>query len=171
MTEEKKYAIYKIHARWNQSDLDYANSTSFSRMYKENPGIKGARQNAIDWWERYILLPHGFRKKEGPSLVDIGHELIELGCIFYEWETWCLSWFSHYTYNMHLSDDELRVSFGSFIDRKLPLQRNADFYSDIKTRPSGMKTYCLMGAEDTWRWKGPCRCEHCIKNGVIRIDH
>lgn len=169
--DEKKYAIYRTFALWNQSNLDYANSTGFSRMYREDPGIKGARQDAMNWWEKYILKPNGFRKKEGPSLVDIGHELVKLECTFYERETWCLKWFQHFTYNIHLSDDELRVSFASFVDRKLPLQHNADFYPELKTRPPGMKTYCLMGAEDLWRWKGPCRCVHCVKNGVVYIDH
>jgi hypothetical protein len=41
--------------------------------------------------------------------------------------------------------------------------------------------YCLMGAEDRWRWSGgdsyenrtdpPCRCDGCKKAGVIRVDH
>ena len=30
--------------------------------------------------------------------------------------------------------------------------------------------YCLMGAEDYYRWK-ICRCEHCTKLGKITIDH
>lgn len=167
--DEKKYAIYKTFALWDQDNLDYANSTGFSRMYKENPGIKSARQDAINWWEKYITVPHGFKKTEGPSLIDIGHELIDLSCVFYELETWCLTWFSHFTYNIHLSDDELLVSFGSFVDRKLPLQRNLD--TPKKYRDPGMKTYCLMGAEETGRWKGPCRCEHCAKYGIVRIDH
>jgi len=29
---------------------------------------------------------------------------------------------------------------------------------------------CLMGAEDSWRWK-ICRCEHCQKAEKITIDH
>ena len=165
--DEKKYAIYKTFALWNQAGLDYANSTGFSRMYKENPGIKGARQDAINWWEKFIVQPRGF-KKDQPSLIDIG-QLIRLVCVFYEQETWCLIWFSHYTYNTHLTDDELRTSFSYFVDRKMPLQHNLDVAKEY--RDPDMKTYCLMGAEDTWRWKGPCRCEHCIKNGVVRIDH
>ena len=169
MMDEKKYAIYKIFAQWNQNGLDHINSTGFSRMYKENPGIKGARQDAMNWWEEYISKPHGFKVTKGPSLIDIGHELIKLECIFYEWETWCIGWFNHLTYNIHLNDDELRISFGSFVDRKLPLQRNSDLAKEY--RIPGMKTYCLMGADDTWRWTEPCRCEHCVKQEVVRIGH
>jgi hypothetical protein len=36
---------------------------------------------------------------------------------------------------------------------------------------STLPYYCLMGAEDHWRWNNPCRCDDCKKLGVTRIDH
>jgi hypothetical protein len=55
------------------------------------------------------------------------------------------------------------------------LQYEEGTYADCK-----IDAYCLMGAEDRWRWYGgdydnktnpPCRCEGCKKYGVIRINH
>ena len=105
-----KYAIYRTVAQWNQANLDHENGTSFSRMYKENPGISGARQDAINWWEEYVRKPYGFRVTDGPSLEEIGYELLSLECRFVEMESWCLDWFSHYTFNIHLSDKELIIT-------------------------------------------------------------
>ena len=45
--------------------------------------------------------------------------------------------------------------------------------------------YCLMGAEDNWRWRAagpdgnesedqipaPCRCKFCKEQGLLRIAH
>jgi len=163
---EKKYPIYKIQAWWNQDDYQN-NSIGFNKMYREDPEINQARQDTIEWWEDFI-------RTENPRtkviLLSKNPQLIRLECVFYEWETWCITWFSHYTYNVYLSDQKLLESFASFVDRKLPLHMNLNISHEICKR-EGIKTYCLMGAEDRWRWKGPCHCEHCQKFGITRIDH
>lgn len=99
------------------------------------------------------------------SLADRGGKLISWGVSLHCYDNWTLRWFQHETRNVHLSDDELLASFACFVSRKMPGQYALDF--NIK----GEEKYCLMGAEDRWRWKGPCRCEHCIEQGVVRIDH
>ena len=89
-------------------------------------------------------------------------------------ETWCIDWFSHWTFDEGQSDSEVMLSFASFVDRMESYNRS---------RNKEEKEYCLMGAEDSWRWHGtkegdsnertepPCRCKYCKEQGVIRIGH
>jgi hypothetical protein len=145
--EEKKYPIYFTGASWKQDGLDYDNGTGFSKMYKDDPGIAVVRQTAIEWIERIL---------SGDKYKDKNCELVRLDCKLVELETWCCHWFNHYTFNTHLSDNELRLSLSSFVDRKK--DKSGDEHS-------------LMGAEDSYRWKGPCRCDKCQERGVVYIDH
>jgi hypothetical protein len=88
-------------------------------------------------------------------------------------DVWCAGWFSHWTFNVGLTDREVLESFERYIDR---VQQSGWSESEIGGT--------LMGAEDRWRWHGcmtgdpqgekttpPCHCECCKKNGIIRIDH
>ena len=132
---EKDYPIYYTAFQYKEGGIK--NSCSLYKMYKDDPGISKVRGELFDWLD----------KKDVELIGDIV-------CKYVEHETWCLSWFNHYTYNSFLSDLELRSSFLSFINRK-----------------SRIKDACLMGAEDIWRWKGPCRCNKCKGRGVVYIDH
>lgn len=145
--KELKYPIYFIGASWKQDRVDYNNGTGFSKMYKVDPGITAMRQTAIDWFSHLM---------EKPKYKNKNCELIRLDCNFVENETWCCQWFNHYTFNNHLSDSDLEISFASFVNRKkcLPVEKQA-----------------LMGAEDHWRWQPPCRCKECQERGVVYIDH
>lgn len=88
-------------------------------------------------------------------------------------DEWCLTWFSHYTFDNGQTDEEVLDSFREFV---------RDFEDDTK------RTFTtLMGAEERWRWCGhiyqnegdwqptrtdpPCRCQFCKEQGVIRINH
>lgn len=144
---ELKYPIYFTGASWKQDGLDYNNGTGFSKMYKTDPGIASVRQNAIEWVESLL---------SEDKYKDKNCEVVRLDCRFVENEAWVCHWFNHYTYNTHLSDNELKLSLASFVDRKKCL--------------SG-EDHALMGAEDSWRWKDPCRCDKCQKRGVVYIDH
>lgn len=155
LQNEHKYAIYRIEAKWDEHGYN-GNRTGLSVMYKEDIGIEAFKKYALEWWEEYIRLPAKAILHEHPLITRHPHNL-KLEAKFIEHETWCQGWFSHYTYNTHLSDEELRKSFDDFVCRKERLVQQ--------------KEYCLMGAEDYWRWKGPCRCEHCVKLGIVRIDH
>lgn len=169
--DELYYPIYQIGAKWTQDGLPESleyNSTGFSKMFKDDPGIDGARQYAMEWWEAELNKKPRQHEK---TYAELNAELFSLECRFYERETWCITWFSHYTYNIHLTDKELIKSFEDFVDRKMPLHRNLEIYNDEERKKYQVKIYCLMGAEDYWRWKGPCRCEHCVKAGITRIDH
>ena len=144
---ELYYPIYYIGASWKQDGIDYNNGSGFSKMYKIDPGITSVRQTAIEWFESLI---------NSDRYKNKNCQLVRLECRFVENETWCIHWFNHYTFNTHLSDSELRLSFASFVDRKKFLHG---------------EDHALMGADDSWRWKGPCRCEKCIERGVTYIDH
>ena len=103
-----------------------------------------------------------------------------------KFETWCLTWFNHWTYDIGQTDQEVLASFDRYVERvknhnrkicheaMLGYDEEADDCYGIH-RPDGMM--CLMGAQDRWRWRGtddtaaPCRCENCKKNGIIYINH
>jgi hypothetical protein len=98
--------------------------------------------------------PEGTPKYPNQSDVEI-----EIG--EFKYGTWILDWFSHLTFDLGRSDEELIASFSRYV---------------AAAQREGVE---LMGADDRWRWKGnakqdtppPCRCEHCVKAGIVRIDH
>ena len=153
-TVEKTYPIYKFHARWNQDDFE-GNSNGSNIMYRDEPSPLQLARDLTKWW-RQILTRKGMGSDKTP-LVEKNPKLLELGIEFYEYESWCISWFNHYTFNIELTDEEIKRSFHAFVQRKLP--------------DHNREKYCLMGADDTWRWSEPCRCKHCVKLGKVTINH
>lgn len=143
------------------------NSTSFYRMYIEEQDIKTLKHEIEHEW-----LPNYFNAKspenvKKPHLAIINPQQCEISVKFLRYETWCLEWFNHWTVDDSRSDEEYLASFTRFVMR-------------MERLPEG--EYCLMGAEDRWRWRGttddgkgktnpPCRCEGCKKAGVVRINH
>lgn len=103
------------------------------------------------------------------SLADQGGKLVTWEISLLRFDNWVLRWFQHETRNISLSDDELLTSFERFVNRKTPGAINLDRLRG--PMQEGVFYYCLMGAADRWRWKGPCRCECCVEQGVTRIDH
>lgn len=88
-------------------------------------------------------------------------------------DVWCPGWFSHHTFDVDLSDADVLLSFERYVAR-----------IECSGLSESEKGGLLMCAEDRWRWHGcangdpksehtpaPCRCEHCKKAGLIRIDH
>lgn len=86
------------------------------------------------------------------------------------------------------SDDEVVASFREFVDRKQVENERARGNAENWRDGYFTEPYCLMGAEDQWRWCSrpegtsmigsgekqdavPCRCSGCKQNGVVRIDH
>lgn len=167
MPNYPKYPIYQFSATWNQDGFKNK-STSFSRMYKCDPGISGARQDAIEWFERMVDSKECF---DGTMLKDKNPQLISLQVKLIGNESWCLTWFSHYTHNIHLSDSELLASFDEFVGEKMLLNVHNGHHATDMVMDNKAPYYCLMGADDRWRWKGPCRCDKCVEYGVTRIDH
>jgi len=171
--DEKRYPIYGITITWEEDDENgkrKENGTGFERMYREDPGLDGAKSLARKYWSKYRQVKS---RSDGMTLMEKNARLKELKVEFMGEETWCLTWFSHFTYNVHLSNQELLESFADFVDRK---QRENVEHGHFRTEANYQnkqagRYYCLMGAEDHWRWKGPCRCRHCVKFRLTRIDH
>ncbi len=179
----KKYPIYDIRVDWTYEDDEPCwcqkknpggpkcgwckdlpegikqNGTQYYKMYKEKRTNEEIREETLEWWKKFS------NKGKNSSEPEIKIE-------FKEYETWCLDWFSHWTFDEGQSDSEIMISFASFVDRKMTLNREND----------REESYHLMGAEDSWRWHGktddgetntepPCRCKHCKEQGLIRIGH
>lgn len=172
--DEVKYPIYRFEARWTKKRIvmnDYDdthglpvtrcwNGTCFSRMFKEEQGHKQLDIALIEFWQKY--------DKKGEEC-----ELFSLHSEFERRESWCLTWFSHHTFDVGQSDEEARESFENYVRRSERLPGFENFESD------GVKGFTLMGAEDRWRWRSgsddyegiPCRCKFCKEQGVLRIAH
>lgn len=162
--EEKKFPIYEFILKWNQNNYK-GNSSSVNIMFKEIPTEDELQTNL----------------NEFKTCIEKRH--LEKGEIILEWliceykyvedESWVLKFFNHMTYNQFETDEEIEKSFDKFIDRKKLLNRqNGHGDTEMRFRDDDMEKpfYCLMGAEDSWRWK-ICRCKHCKAQGKITIDH
>lgn len=169
------YPIYNISAKWVQDGTQSEhnskpplpegrihNSTSFSRMYKEDPGLDGVVKEAEEWWEKFSRNEKHKDKNLSAQQIDVK---------FLRNETWCIGWFNHYTFDIGQSNADAIASFHLFIYRM-----------EYLIRTEGESAYCLMGAEDWWRWGSvtddgersdsfPCRCRHCKERGVLSINH
>lgn len=184
---EKAYPIYRINTKWSQDITEKDcylspawveglpvgrmwNSTSCYRMPKEasdDDKVKFTRETMLEWWPKYQV------EHEGLNLTAL-----EITVTFLRWETWCLGWFNHWTWDPGLSNANVLASFGRFVERTEQLNRQE---GEVRNG-YWQEPYCLMGAEDRLRWCGqrypsgettepPCRCEHCKKRGVVTIGH
>lgn len=177
------FPIYKFSFRWTQDgvqDPNYPkwheglppgrifNGTGFSKMFMEEKTQEEIDKIASDWWEKYIA------EEKNAALHP---ELVKMKASFFEHETWYITWFQHETFDTGQSDQEVLQSFEKFVTRKEMLNERQRMNDDTDA-------YCLMGAEDRWRWHGaepggdggdrspaPCRCKHCKEQGVVRIAH
>ncbi|MCK4259664.1 MAG: hypothetical protein KAX49_11840 [Halanaerobiales bacterium] len=179
---EKAYPIYQVTVNYTEDINDENREYIFKDKILSNNRAKGVisslvmhetekdieflKQEAKEkYWINFLKThergnPNGRMPVDNPKLESIEVKLLR-------YETWCLTWFSHWTFDDGRSDEEYLESFNSFVYR-------------MQRLPEG--EYCLMGAEDRWRWKGmaddsktkteaPCRCKFCNAKGIIRIDH
>lgn len=153
---EKKYPIYRFSAVWNQSDYK-KNSSSCYQMYKEK-----LTQDEMD--EKL----EEFKTNVTKDKTEV--EFISSTVEYLEDETWVGKWFCHFTFNKFNSDSEAEKSFEEFVDRKIELNLQHGHHRDDMNFASKEPYYCLMGAEDRWRWE-VCHCEHCEKNKWTIINH
>lgn len=167
---DRKFAIYSFSVRFTQDggksgdrDADLPegrirNSVHTTRMYREDPGIEEAERWARDeWWPEYLKQEPRFEGMKPVGELNPADMTFEVK--HDRDEEWAGGWFGHWTFDDGQTDAEVLESFEQFVRR---MQR--------MIREEGHEAYCLMGAEDRWRWK-LCRCEHCKAQGVIRIDH
>lgn len=155
---ERKYPVYRLDIWWEITNPmtkydDMGNTVENSTIHRQYPVPPTSEALEVD--VRKFWLAMLTDERGGPTLADRGAKLIGYSVEVTEIETWYQGRFRHMSLNVHLSDAELLDSFRQFVSRKR----------------EGLESYCLMGAEDDWRWKGPCRCEHCQARGIVRIDH
>lgn len=183
---EKAYPIYSVRIAYTH-DLNDENKKYIGNknrlpndrakgvittpvMYSEEQDIAFIKQDAKKKsWIPFIKARERGNVKKGRMPIEHPKlESIEVSLLRYE--TWCISWFSHWTFDDGRSNAEYVKSFARFVAR---MERVED--------------YCLMGAEDVWRWHGvandgettdpnkytdpPCRCINCKNKGIVRIDH
>lgn len=187
---EKAYPIYAVSARWIQDgehDPAYPrsheglpegriwNSTGYSAMLRE-PDLEKVHADALEWWRKYA---------SDKTETIRNPELTSLEVKFVRNETWCGGHFSHWTFDTGQSGEEALASFERFVCRMENfIQRETKYKNGYPNKP-----YCLMGAEDRYRWCGrpggtgilgfsnepstsaPCRCDGCKTLGLLRIDH
>jgi len=189
---EKVYPIFHVKAKWSQDvtkkDGDMRERPAWQteglpegRLWNGSGWDKMPKVKAVDgciseltreveeeWWPTY----------RGQH-ADLNFADLKVTVTFRRWEVWCIEWFQHWTWDVGLADQEVLQSFDRFVDRTERLNRDEGKMVD----GSWVEPYCLMGAEDRYRWHGtktgapeertdpPCRCPHCKEQGVVRIAH
>ena len=182
---EKAYPIYSVRIAYTH-DLNDENRKyilnkdrlqngrakglqSTTVMYKEEKDIEFVKQYAKEEiWTNFIKVHEQGNQNGRMPITNPTLESIEVSLLRHE--TWNITWFSHWTFDDDRSNAEYVKSFARFVAR---MERVED--------------YCLMGAEDVWRWHGvandgettdpnkytdpPCRCMYCKNKGIVRIDH
>ena len=154
------YPIFNLSLTWTEcrDGVLIDNSwNSISMMFKE--------------WPSERTLWHEVEKHRMAYVISRRAYNFTVKVSFSRFETWCLTWFSHFTFDIGLDAGEVLASFHRYVNRYVSMQD--PFYS--RTREPNY--LCLMGAEDTWRWRGaddsppPCICPGCKKQKIVRIDH
>jgi len=168
---ERIYPIYSFSAKWRVDDAERDDGTSHEQMFKIGFKHTDAHQYALDWWERLIRSDVKWGGEKKVPYIERGVELLDLKCKYLGRDSWVLNWFNHMTLNVHLSDEDLLRSFRNYVDRITSQNERNGHYHNNQNPSSKLPYVCLMGADDRWRWKGPCRCEHCVRRGVTFIDH
>ena len=167
LADEQAYPTYKIEATW----IEKTDATDEKRGRFKGGLTAGLMRNSTGWSE----MP-----KEPRNPEEIAAEIIRgwkervperqfprITVKLTRWETWCGGWFDHWTHADGRNDAQYNLSFERFCRRMEDL-----IWQDGET------AYCLMGAEDNWRWHGenqgdpaPCRCGKCTERGVVTIGH
>jgi hypothetical protein len=177
---EKAYPIYRVGVQWSQSAERSADVVRFptgspesERRVTESTGWYTMKQAEVDpasiiheakheWWPKFC------RQKRLPEPDD---PIVVVKLLWHD--VWCPAWFSHWTFDVGMSDEAVLASFERYV-RRIEA-------SDLSEE---MKGGILMGAEDRKRWHGtltgdprgqrtppPCRCPQCKKLGVVKIAH
>jgi hypothetical protein len=174
---EKAYPIYSVKIRWSEAEKPdtphnmpsqglpagrFWNSTGWDTMKREDCDPEAIKAEiAGDWWPQYAA-----KKLCEPADLTIEVKYVRR-------DVWCDGWFSHWTFDVGMSDEHVLASFERYVERIRYSGRTENEIDGI-----------LMGAKDRWRWHGcvdgnplgqrtnpPCRCPSCRANGHIRIDH
>lgn len=189
---EEAFPIYSFGADWHEEGEQKEHSRveglpegriwnmmSGYHMFREELSPSRLRLELMKWWANSIACK---RRDGGPSISkhDPSTPILEGKQVLTE--TWCGTWFSHWTFDQGQSDEEARESFWQYVNRMEIYNRQHGKMVGEPGKQYPQEPFCLMGAEDRWRWHSetddgervdqvPCRCKHCKKAGVLRIGH
>jgi hypothetical protein len=171
---ERLTSIYRTRVEFVRDD--YPNGTVQQHDFLFAPGpddtLENAQAHALDLWEDHLdaTIKHG--PCAGMTNLQANMQYTKLDTEFLRKDTWLLRWFFHLSLNHHLTDALLLTSFFRYLGRVARFNRaNGHGEHDHFDLDNKQPFICVMGANDLWRWKGPCRCQECVKNGLTRIDH
>lgn len=183
------YQIFRLGIHWSQP-ISADDKTEYSGNW--TVGLPAGRR-----WSSYDFyhMPKGNitledaeieAQRKGKPALDralaegkiVDAQDIHCTAVYLRSESWCMGWFTHWTHRAGMTGQEAICSFERFVRRMEDLNRREG------RRVDGLwhEPYCLMGAEDRYRWSGerdaernpttpPCDCEHCVKADIYRIDH
>ena len=154
--EDNGFPIYRIWGIWNQKDYKKNGTETQTMCEHELTGLE--MKELLNKFKTDIELKYD----------DV--EWIDVGIKFIECETWCLKWFSHFTYNKFDTDSDAINSLNDFIERKKKLNIQNGHNAEERNYNSNKPFYCFMGATDLWRQE-VCNCEHCKKGEWTIINH
>jgi hypothetical protein len=173
------YPRYKVVTSWKQESDKFSGkvvpiSCEWDELSKEEKDPGDIIADITNNW-----FPKRIESKKLQNVSDFIVKVEELNK-----EVWCLSWFSHWTFDIGMTDEQVLDSFSRYVKRVKCANEHFRYSIDSKNGSQYRNDYfCLMGAEDRYRWRGcetaeprtdtdpPCRCEYCKKHGVVRIDH
>src|SRR3990167_6008579 len=117
------YPIYSIEATWvedgkHDPECEWRNHglpegrvhnrSSFSKMFREEPGLDAVIEfGRNEWWPNYVIADKwsmGPVAARNPTDIEITAKLVIH-------ESWCCTWFSHYTFDVGQTDAEALDSF------------------------------------------------------------
>jgi len=168
---EYKWPVYSIQVHWVEHNSERGlvrNSISFQVMLKEKCSIDELYWYYLHvWWNRYKEQILSDSKNTTDEMRN--HHIV----VRYNGkQSWMLDWFSHRTYPEDRTDKELKESFSNYVDEIQEENRELLYQGKLPDYVyCDVEGYRLMGADDHWRWKGPCHCKHCKIRGITRIDH
>jgi hypothetical protein len=162
---EKIYPKYSIGVSFTEGSSS-PTGTDWTTMFRE-PRTTQDIINELQtiWWPNYI--------KKHQDSNDPRFDVQFIGN-----DTWCINWFNHWTFDIGLTDEQILESFSNYVGR-IKCANEYIRYNDDSNLLNGREDFfCLMGAEDRWRWHGenehdqsPCQCIHCKGQKLIRIGH
>jgi len=169
---EKVYPIFRSIVQFTRDDLETPGHNVHNFMLPDvNADLAQGEDFAAGVWEKHLdqKIRHGELK--GKTNIEANMQFTHMDTELIRHDVWLLTWFSHYTYNIHLTDTDLRTSFGRYVDRVGRFNLRNGHRAHDSVLDLDVPFVCVMGADERWRWKGPCKCQECVRNGLTRFDH
>lgn len=174
--KERFYPVYKIKAKWAEKIPENEQDKYLGDWIKNAPNgyfwnccYKHYMPKTKQTDEQIKVYYTNWFNKLQKEIYDIKNLTITCNYLFDE--SWCPNGFSHWTYDIGQSDKDVLKSFINFIKRRTIENTKYGHYGNECTNGNYDTYYCLMGAEDWWRWcdNKPCRCGKQLK--IITIIH